>query len=100
MPLRIRFLEKGDTDLRKKRLNKIPCSFGIRHLSLEGSETGRGRPGLGGGGGVTLVAFPGPHGVGQGGVQPRELSPDGGGHAVVVDGGPRAALRPWPERGP
>ena len=39
-------------------------------------------------------------GAGRGGVQPRELGPNGGGPAVVVDCRPRAALLPWPERGP
>ena len=49
-----------------------------------------------GGGGVALVAFPGLALRGQ----PRELGPDGGGPAVAVECRPRAALPPWPERGP
>ena len=51
--------------------------------------------------GSLLWLFPGPRGgAGRGGVQPRELGPNGGGPAVVVDCRPRAALLPWPERGP
>ena len=69
----------------------------MHHPSLERSERGHWRLGLAGGGGVALVAF---RGAGRGGVQPRELGPNGGGPAVVVDCRPRAALLPWPERGP